>query len=59
MLISVLAVDSQLGQIGAEWPADTAAALLNRSHADLTEQVERVDVLVAEVEGHDGPDEAA
>ncbi len=59
-IISVLAaVDSQLQQIGDQWPTDTAVDLLNRIHADLAEQVERVDALVADIEDDDEPEDAA
>ena len=51
------AVDSQLGQIGDQWPADTAVALLMRVRGDLAGQIERVDALVAGIEG-DEPDDA-
>ncbi len=36
-----------------------AAALLMRIRGDLTEQVERVDALVAGLEGDDGPEDVA
>ncbi len=60
MITSVLAaVDSQLGQIGDQWPASTAMDLLNRIRGELVEQIERVDALVAGLERDDGADEAA
>ncbi len=59
VLTSVAAVDSQLGQIGDQWPADTVMDLLNRIHADLAGQVERVDGLLVGLEGDGEPEDAA
>ncbi len=53
------AVDSQLGQIGDQWPASTAVALLARVRGDLAGQIERIDALVAGPEGDDDEPEAA
>ena len=54
------AVDSQLGQIGDQWPASTTVALLMRIRGDLAGQMARVDALVAGLEGDDdGADESA
>ena len=51
------AVDSQLQQVGDEWPEDAATDLLLRIRGDLAEQMARMDALVAEVEGDGGADE--
>ena len=54
-IVSVMAaVDSQLQQIGDQWPADTVMDLLMRVRGDLAGQVERIDTLVAGLEGDDG-----
>ena len=53
------AVDSQLQQIGDQWPTVTVTDLLMRVRNDLAGQIERIDALVAGLDGDDGPYEAA
>ncbi len=47
-----------MGQIGDQWPADTATDLLLRIRNDLAGQIERIDGLVAAEVGGEEPEAA-